>query len=79
MCGFVGVLSYHRKAEEQVPFVQWANKTMTHRGPDSDGIWNNEEVALGFRRLAIRDLHDTADQPMHSSCQRYVMVFNVGI
>ncbi len=76
MCGFVGVLSYHRKAEKQVPFVEWANKTMAHRGPDSEGIWNNKEITLGFRRLAIRDLHDAADQPMHSSCQRYVMVFN---
>ncbi len=76
MCGFVGVLSYHQKAEEQVPFVKWANETMQHRGPDSEGIWNNEEIALGFRRLAIRDLHDAADQPMHSSCQRYVIVFN---
>ena len=65
MCGFVGVLSYHQKAEEQVPFVKWANETMQHRGPDSEGIWNNEEITLGFRRLAIRDLHDTADQPMH--------------
>ncbi len=42
MCGFVGVLSYQRKAEKQIPFVQWANNTMIHRGPDSEGIWNNE-------------------------------------
>ena len=76
MCGFVGVLSYHRKAEEQVPFVEWANETMQRRGPDSEGLWHNEEIALGFRRLAIRDLNEAADQPMHSSCQRYVVVFN---
>jgi len=76
MCGFVGVLSYHQKAKKQMPFVEWSNETMEHRGPDSAGIWNNEEIALGFRRLAIRDLHDSADQPMHSLCQRYVMVFN---
>jgi len=76
MCGFVGVLSYHQKAEEQIPFVKWANETMQHRGPDSEGIWSNEEITLGFRRLAIRDLNDTADQPMNSSCKRYVIVFN---
>jgi asparagine synthase (glutamine-hydrolysing) len=76
MCGFVGVLSYHQKAEEQVPFVKWANRTMQRRGPDSEGIWNNDEITLGFRRLAIRDLNEAADQPMHSSCKRYVVVFN---
>lgn len=76
MCGFVGVVSYHRKADKQIPFVQWANKTMAHRGPDSEGIWNNEDIVLGFRRLAIRDLNNNADQPMVSSCQRYVLVFN---
>ncbi len=76
MCGFVGVLSYQRKAKKQIPFVQWANETMKHRGPDSEGIWNNENIVLGFRRLAIRDLHTSADQPMLSSCQQYAMVFN---
>jgi asparagine synthase (glutamine-hydrolysing) len=76
MCGFVGVFSYDQKAEEQMPFIHWANKTMIYRGPDSEGAWNNKDISLGFRRLAIRDLHDIADQPMHSACQRYVMVFN---
>ncbi len=76
MCGFVGVFSHHKKAKEQRDFVLWANQTMARRGPDSEGIWSSEDMVLGFRRLAIRDLKREADQPMHSVCQRYVLVFN---
>ena len=31
---------------------------IVHRGPDSDGYYVNDKVALGFRRLSIIDLFD---------------------
>lgn len=49
---------------------------MHRRGPDSEGIWEETGVQLGHRRLAILDLDVRANQPLHSACGRYVIVFN---
>lgn len=50
---------------------------MAHRGPDSEGLWDNGKNYLaGFRRLSIRDLSKEANQPMVSDCGNYVLVFN---
>jgi asparagine synthase (glutamine-hydrolysing) len=49
---------------------------MARRGPDAEGIWSDEAVSLGHRRLAILDLDPRSNQPMASSDGRYQMVFN---
>ncbi len=49
---------------------------MVRRGPDGEGLWREEDVTLGHRRLAILDLDSRAAQPMHSSCGRYCVVYN---
>lgn len=38
---------------------------MIHRGPDAEGIWRDAEVGLAFRRLAIIDLDERSNQPLH--------------
>jgi asparagine synthase (glutamine-hydrolysing) len=50
-------------------------EAITHRGPDSEGIWTDEIVALGMRRLSIIDLH-TGDQPVYSEDQSIVAMIN---
>ena len=52
--------------------------TLVHRGPDSFGYWSSEDnnVFFGHRRLSILDLSKSGDQPMTSSCGRYVTTFN---
>lgn len=50
--------------------------SMQRRGPDAEGCWQEDGVALGHRRLAILDLDARAAQPMQSACGRYVIVFN---
>ena len=52
------------------------NAAITHRGPDADGFYEEENVALGHRRLSIIDLSEVANQPMNSHNDRYVIVFN---
>ncbi len=40
--------------------------SMVHRGPDDSGIFSDENVYLGHRRLAILDLSKSGNQPMKS-------------
>lgn len=73
MCGFVGFVS--DKSYNKTEIIKKMAETIVHRGPDSDGYFVQDRVALGFRRLSIIDL-EGGDQPICSSCGRYVIVFN---
>ena len=73
MCGFAGYFGTGDYDREQV--VKAMSERIKHRGPDADGIFVDDQVALGFRRLSIIDL-DLGIQPMHSADDRYVICFN---
>jgi asparagine synthase (glutamine-hydrolysing) len=49
--------------------------TLLHRGPDEDGLWDGEGVALGMRRLSIIDIA-TGQQPMFNEDGTIAVVFN---
>ncbi len=49
--------------------------TLTHRGPDAAGVFVEQHVALGHRRLSIVDVSH-GHQPMHSADGRYVLTYN---
>lgn len=51
-------------------------ETIVHRGPDSEGLWIDDQAALGMRRLSIIDLK-TGDQPVFN-CDRSVIVMMNG-
>lgn len=80
MCGIVGLKSSMDGLERIVaPEVfNTMIDTLTHRGPDARGCWHRPDlgVALGHRRLSIRDISQLGSQPMLSSCKRYVIVYN---
>lgn len=77
MCGIVGIFSYRENAEKERPFVEWALRSMHHRGPDSNGVWtNHRNYIAGFVRLSILDLSENGSQPMISSCGKYAISFN---
>ena len=75
MCGFIASFGLD---VDQNNFKN-ALKHLSRRGPDSEGIWAENKVFLGSRRLAIFDLNNRSDQPMHSSCSRYIIIFNGSI
>lgn len=75
MCGFVAGFVKHGTGFS-VDTLQPALEHMHRRGPDAEGIWADEGVWLGHRRLAIQDLDERSNQPLHSACGRYVIVFN---
>jgi asparagine synthase (glutamine-hydrolysing) len=79
MCGFVG--SFTKDSGQNLPkSLGGALQTLKHRGPDSSGEFklqtNCGYLQLGFRRLAIIDLSDAANQPFISNDLRFIMVFN---
>ena len=76
MCGINGIFSNALSPDELRQKISLMNEAIIHRGPDSDGIYNDDGFALGFRRLSIIDLSQNGDQPMISSSGRYVIVFN---
>jgi len=49
-----------------------------HRGPDSFGTYVNDDIVLGFRRLAIIGLED-GDQPIYNEDRSLVLMFNGAI
>lgn len=75
MCGIVGVLNLN-----QEPFLLFNIKkmasTIAHRGPDGEGYFVEDYVALGHKRLAIIDTSNRGAQPMTSRDGKWVIVFN---
>src|SRR4029453_10024632 len=49
--------------------------TLRHRGPDDEGYHFTEDVAFGFRRLAIIDL-ERGNQPVRNEAGTVALVFN---
>ena len=74
MCGVSGFVGANREAA--AAFVRRANQLQSHRGPDGEGVWQGDGIALGHRRLAILDLTPTGSQPMASDDGRWVIAYN---
>ena len=72
MCGFVG---YINKEKDKKDNIKKMADLIAHRGPDSDGYYCDENIALGFRRLSIIDLN-SGDQPIYNADKTKVIVFN---
>ena len=73
MCGFSGF--YGGEPDDRREIAEEMSAAIAHRGPDDDGVFCDETVALGFRRLSIIDLGGGV-QPMKTEDGRYVIVFN---
>lgn len=73
MCGIVAF--YDPKINEKQAVIGKMMATIKHRGPNSDGYYTNDEVALGFRRLSIIDLRGGA-QPIYNEDKTRAIIFN---
>lgn len=74
MCGINGI--YSRIDVNKQIAIKIMNKSIAHRGPDNDGVYIDDHIALGHTRLSIIDLSSNGNQPMFCSQGRYVLVFN---
>ena len=66
MCGIAGIIQSNPSGFH-LEDVKKMTDALAHRGPDGEGFWQNEskQALLGHRRLAIIDLSEAGDQPMH--------------
>jgi asparagine synthase (glutamine-hydrolysing) len=74
MCGFCGLIS--NSAEADVSLVSAMLKPLAQRGPDAAGLYAQQSLALGHRRLSILDLVPTSQQPMLDSELGIGVAFN---
>lgn len=80
MCGIVGFLEVGTPfdaADARARLGDMAGR-LSHRGPDDQGIWSDEEagIGLGHRRLSIVDLSSAGHQPMQSADGRWIIAYN---
>ena len=76
MCGIVGKISFNNVIDADRQIIEKMALLLAHRGPDYQGIYNDNNVVLAHRRLAIIDTANLANQPMLSDDQEIVLVFN---
>lgn len=79
MCGIVGLWinsssDYQNLDKLITPMIS----SLSHRGPDADGMWIDKKtnLAFGHRRLSILDLSSAGSQPMESQHGRYIITYN---
>ena len=75
MCGIAGGYFFQTKNIDQSTFENALN-TLSKRGPDATGIYENQQVLLGHKRLSIIDTSEGANQPFFDDRNQYVIVFN---
>ena len=75
MCGISGIYGL-KSTDVAYRYVTAMNDAIAHRGPDDDGLFVEENIALGHRRLAILDLSPAGHQPMFDQYENLCIVFN---
>ena len=72
MCGIAGIIT---KREEKEELITKMSERIKHRGPDGEGYFIDDDIALAHRRLSIIDL-STGNQPMFNEDNSVVIVYN---
>ncbi|MEP6847500.1 MAG: asparagine synthase (glutamine-hydrolyzing), partial [Acidobacteriota bacterium] len=77
MCGITGWVNLQKSnsSDHTEAVLHSMCERIVHRGPDSEGLWLDDQVALGMRRLSIIDLK-TGDQPVFSEDRSVIVMMN---
>lgn len=70
LCGFTG------EVIDRDEVIKNMTDKITHRGPDSSGVFTSDAISMGFRRLSIIDIASTGDQPIYNEDKSLVLTFN---
>ena len=76
MCGITGIVGNNLNSSVYQPAIQKMTDAIAHRGPNSQGLWNDEHCFFGHRRLSIIDLSEAGNQPFISQDGRYILIYN---
>ncbi len=76
MCGITGIVGNSINTSVYQTAIQKMTDAIAHRGPNSQGLWNDEHCFFGHRRLSIIDLSEAGNQPFISQDGRYILVYN---
>src|SRR6516225_10925850 len=75
MCGIAGFIDPSHNHDEASLLINTMCQIIRHRGPDEQGVWIGNGVALGMRRLAIID-RSLGHQPIFNEDESVLVVFN---
>ena len=76
MCGIGGFFTFQGHQQQGArQRLQQMTDALVHRGPDAEGFWLDNHMALGHRRLSIIDLSQ-GRQPMSTQDDRFHIIFN---
>ncbi len=75
MCGIAGFIDVGRSRENAEQLIDRMCQVIRHRGPDDQGVWVDDGVALGMRRLSIIDLAG-GHQPIFNEDQSILVILN---
>jgi asparagine synthase (glutamine-hydrolysing) len=76
MCGINGILHLQLQKKVDERSLTKMRDSLEHRGPDDKGLFIENNIGLGHRRLSILDVSSAGHQPFLSDDGRYVMVYN---
>jgi len=76
MCGIAGIFAFDEIGIKQLSTIKAATQLLEKRGPDGEGFYFQNKVALGHRRLSIIDTSNAGAQPFMDASGRYTIVFN---
>ena len=75
MCGILGIYNLDGKAVDENVIVKMGNQ-ISHRGPDGEGLFVQNNIGFIHKRLAILDPSDNGQQPMYSNDGKWIVIFN---
>ena len=75
MCGILGIYNLDGEAVDQNVIVKMGNQ-ISHRGPDGEGLFVQNNIGFIHKRLAILDPSDNGQQPMYSKDGKWIVIFN---
>jgi asparagine synthase (glutamine-hydrolysing) len=76
MCGINGILHLQSQKKVDERMLTKMRDSLEHRGPDDAGLFIENNIGLGHRRLSILDVSTAGHQPFFSDNGRYVLVYN---
>lgn len=77
MCGIAGIIYAPQVGRDiAINAVESMCNQMYARGPDANGVFLDDGLVLGHRRLSILDLNPRSNQPLTSTKDNLTIIFN---